>query len=71
MREPRYCKDCKWSAPEENYEWNLRCIHPTVNMDDAWALSSPKINGTSCREERERKFFAPCGKAGRLWEPKP
>lgn len=66
---PALCKDCKHSRPETNSAWNLKCTHPVVNAKDAWALSrSESPGGTDCRGERERKWFAPCGMRGKLWE---
>lgn len=66
---PKLCRGCKWSAPEKNSEWTLRCTCPRVNANDAWALSATDIRGTSCSTERDRGIFAPCGKRGKLWEP--
>lgn len=66
-----YCKDCKFSKPEERSEWNLRCHNPIVNRKDYWALSSIKMNGSSCSEERKGGIlFSKCGMRGALWEPK-
>ena len=72
MKEPKFCRECVWSAPEENFSWNLRCDNPTVNSKDPWALSGPKITGTSTREERSLKWyrFPACGMVGKLWEEK-
>ena len=72
MIKPKFCKDCKYSVPEKNSTWNLRCLHPVVNMDDAWALAGTEIRGTDCRSERElsRWHFRTCNKTGRLWEAK-
>jgi len=72
MKQPKYCKDCVWSKPEENFEWNLRCHNHIVNGSDSWALASSKMNGTNTREERELKWysFPACGMAGKLWEVK-
>lgn len=74
-KEPKYCKDCKWSKwskPEENYNWNLRCVNPVVNSKDSWALSATSISGTNAREQRDRRWysFPACGMAGKLWEEK-
>lgn len=71
MTKPKFCRDCKWSIPEPKFEWNLRCTHPTTNAGDSWALADPTIRGSDARAERERGWLAPCGKRGRLWEPKP
>jgi hypothetical protein len=70
MKQVKYCTDCKWSKPEINSEWNLRCAHPEVNARDPWALSAKVIGGTSCREEREVRWFATCGMKGKLWMAK-
>lgn len=70
----RYCATCKWSRParpDEAWAWDLRCTNPAVNADDSWALASAQIRGASCRSERERGIFAPCGKRGAQWEQKP
>ena len=70
---PVFCKDCKYSFPEENSSWNLKCKHPKVNAIDPYALASTEsIPGTSCREERAVKYtpWAACGQVGKLWESK-
>ena len=69
---PKLCRDCKHSAPSKDSAWSLRCHHPIVNANDAWALASVEDHaGTGCREEREKRFFAgKCGMAGDLWEAK-
>jgi hypothetical protein len=67
---PAKCADCKHSQPEDGFEWNNRCHHPIVNSRDSWALANNKSHGSSCRDERERGWFAPCGMKGKLWEAK-
>jgi len=68
---PEFCVECKWSVPEKNSEWALRCLNPKVNAKDTWALSAASIGeGTSCRAEREVEWFAACGMKGKLWEKK-
>ena len=67
---PALCRNCLFSRPKPNSIWNLRCVHPIVNAKDVWALSeADPPGGSDCRVERERKWFAPCGMAGKLWEP--
>ena len=69
---PALCRDCKHSKPEESNSSFLRCSHPKVNGEDSWALASGgRYFGSECRSERDRGMFAPCGKRGKLWEPKP
>ena len=70
MKEPVFCKDCNWVIPDGNAAWNLRCIHPTVNSKDSWALSSRgQTRGTDCSTERARTgWFAVCGMRGKKWE---
>ena len=71
MIEPKYCRDCKWSAPETNSEWTLRCHCPTVNAKDNYALASTALGrGVSCSQERDKKWPAKCGMRGALWETK-
>jgi hypothetical protein len=71
---PALCRDCAHQSPEPGSPWNSRCSHPIVNAKDAWALSNTGGQGelatSNCRSERARKWFAPCGMAGKLWEPK-
>ena len=67
---PKYCLECKWSKPQEYYEWNLKCVNPYVNAKDSWALAATKIEGSSARDEREKRYFAECGMKGKLWEQK-
>jgi len=70
MKTPKFCKDCKWSEPEESSNWNLRCKNPIVNSKDSWALAHATFHGSNCRDERERGFFSACGMKGKLWEKK-
>jgi len=70
MIKPKYCTECKWSEPEKNTEWNLRCKNPIVNSKDPWSLAATVIYGSSCRDERDKYFFAACGIKGKLWEQK-
>ena len=71
---PALCRDCKWSAPEKGFEWNLKCFQPTVNGNDPYALAAAKSHGdrqsggTSCSVERDKKWFVKCGMKGKLWE---
>ena len=69
MTDPKYCKDCNWSKPEDNFQWNLRCINPLVNGSDSWALSASAITGTSCQRERELRWYnlGACGITGKQW----
>jgi len=70
---PALCKDCKHSQPEKGSSWNNRCFNPKVVAKDAWALSNNHEGlpyGVTCREERQRKWFTPCGMNGKLWEKK-
>ena len=68
---PTLYKDCKHSKPSKDAEWNLLCQHPVVNAGDPWALARASISsaGSGCRDERQRKWLAPCGMRGKLWEP--
>jgi hypothetical protein len=71
---PALCRDCKHQIPEPGSTWNSRCTHPSVNAQNEWALANSGGNGSppasDCRGERARKWFAPCGMTGKLWEPK-
>ena len=64
----KFCKDCLYSRPNKQSSWELNCVNPRVNAKNEWALgcSSPG-NGVSCREERGKKWFAPCGMKGKQW----
>jgi len=66
----KLCTYCKYSNPEKNSNWNLRCTNQFVNAKDSWALSQQVFEGSSCREEREKKWFAACGMSGKQWESK-
>lgn len=70
MKQAKYCTDCVSAVPDPHSSWQLKCLHPSVNLKDAWALASTKINGSNCREEREKGLFAPCGQRGKLWQQK-
>ena len=65
------CRNCAWSEPENNSEWNLVCMHPEVNKGDVWYLGSALSNGSNCREARKQIWpFGACGKRGALYEEK-
>ena len=66
----RLCRDCRHCMPEPGSEWNLRCMHPSVNREDPWALAGAKPHGSCARDERGRKWLYQCGMRGALWEPK-
>jgi len=72
MKEVKFCKDCNWSKPEVNFEWNNRCYNPAVVSKNGWALSNNCKNeescGVACVDERGKKWFAVCGMKGKLWE---
>lgn len=69
---PLLCRDCKFQVPEPGSAWNSMCLHPIVNAQNSWALANTGGAGqpahTSAQEERKRKWFVPCGMAGKLWE---
>lgn len=68
MSNIKLCRNCVYSRSREN-DYELRCFNPEVNGDDAWALSAQaEYAGTSCRSERERVWFTPCGKKGKQYE---
>lgn len=70
-RVPKLCMDCKWSETEEPKSWTQKCFNPKVVMRDAWALTNNRNGqpyGSGCSEERAKRFFAPCGQKGKLWE---
>ena len=68
---PVFCRDCRFSEPERDASWNLKCKNPIVNARDEWALASSAGGaGTSCKDERRVIWFAACGRKGKLWEPK-
>ena len=66
----KLCKDCAHSIPDKQSPWTLKCKNPQVNSKDPWALSYTDFVGSSCREERQRTWWAQCGMKGKLWEPK-
>lgn len=71
MKTIKLCKDCKWSIPDKQSPWALRCINLSVNSKNAWALSRAKFNGSDASDERSnRSWFAVCGMKGKLHEPK-
>ena len=67
-----FCRDCKFSAPDQSSPWSLRCHNPEVNRHDSWALaSSDQGRGTDCTTERRATgWFLICGVKGKLYEPK-
>lgn len=70
---PALCMHCKYSQPDEHFPRNNRCFHPQVIAKDSWALAKiddGKPFGSSCQDERQRWFFAACGRKGKLWEPR-
>lgn len=66
---PALCLECKWSVPENS--WYNLCKHPAVVSKDSWALANNREGMprySSCEKERAKKWFAPCGIKGKLWE---
>lgn len=61
------CNECKHlSTKNERYT----CTHPALSATNPWFLSG-LCDGTSAFDERSRRSpFAPCGRAGKLWEPR-
>ena len=72
MKKNKFCRDYKFSQPQKDSEWNLKCINDLVAENDAWTLSAQKNEGVDCRLEREKTWtsFPVCGKAGKLFEVK-
>lgn len=71
----KLCRDCRYSIPEHNSDWNLYCLNPKVNSRDPYALAgNGEIIGTHARSERSRRVIwfnkNACGMRGALWEPK-
>lgn len=60
------CRECRHSVSDRGRYFAHLCLHPKVMADDEWAEWWPR--GVDCRYERGRKFGAPCGKIGTLWE---
>lgn len=67
MSEPKFCKKCAWSEPDEKMTYTMRCLNPKVNAKDSYALSGLRINGTECHTERNKGWasFPACGMKGR------
>jgi hypothetical protein len=65
-----FCRDCRFSEPDQNSPWSLRCHNPEVNRHDSWALaSSSKGRGSDCQGERKQGgWFAVCGIEGKKYE---
>lgn len=62
------CNECRHSFDPDNA--SIRCEHPKVAGQNKFVLGGIS-KGTSTVCERERwSPFAPCGRAGKLWEPR-
>lgn len=67
MKTVKFCKDCMWSKTPAD-DWNMDCSHPSVVATDHRALASTtQYVYTSARSEREKTWFAACGRKGKLW----
>ena len=68
LASPKFCRECIHSKPEEHSDWNLRCHNPLVAIKYSWNLSSLKVIGTSCKDERNLPWysFPACGRSGKL-----
>ena len=62
------CEDCRWSNALADREWDIKCQHPLVNIKNPWYLSGGHTSGSDAREERGKKWLAPCGMKGKLFE---
>jgi hypothetical protein len=72
---PALCRDCRHRIPEPGSEWNSMCTHPKVNAKNEWALANTGGDGklassTAHIERGNTSLFAPCGRSGKLWEPR-
>ena len=68
MKKLRYCTDCRWT--ERSNPKHPKCTHPQIDVNTLAGAESD----TYCSHERARislAAFSSCGRAGRLWEPKP
>lgn len=72
--ELKLCRNCKYSSPESTSTWDLECLHPKVNVSNAWFLGTANPGGKSTRQERESNWNiiwrTPCGTRGALFELK-
>lgn len=70
----KLCRGCRHCMPEPGSEWNLRCMHPSVNARDPYALAGSKPIGSCAREERSQNWTLfkvfPCGMRGALFSAK-
>ena len=68
----KLCRDCRHAMPEPGSAWNLRCMHPSVNARDPYALSGAKPHGSDTISERSQNWTirgrSPCGMRGALFE---
>lgn len=62
-----FCKNCKHS---KEIEEKLYCQHEKIVSKDFISISSVTFKGVPCSSERAKRFFADCGLAGKLYEPK-
>ena len=67
---PKFCKNCKYSKPDNGSSWAILCYNPHVNATNPYALGGGEnTSGSSCTSERGN-IWGVCGKKGKLWEPK-
>lgn len=68
----RHCSDCKHSVRDGFNAFGVRCIHPQVAAQDVdWVVTKHRADAPCCVYERSKRFFAACGRRGKLWEPTP
>ena len=67
---PKFCKNCKYSKPDNGSNWAILCYNPHVNATNPYALGGGEnTSGSGCTSERGN-IWGVCGKKGKLWEPK-
>ena len=63
------CNECKFSEPAPMYRNHFfQCHHPKVVNTDFIALATG--GGVRCMVERSHSWLSPCGRKGKLYEPK-
>lgn len=56
----KHCRDCRWYKNEIGHDY-AKCTHV-------------RVTAYNCKEERNEEYRYkeyPCGKVGKMWEPKP
>jgi len=66
----KFCNTCEFLVRKDGESFS-RCMEPTVNKNNPWALAYHTSTGVDCYGERQKTgWFSICGMKGKKWQQK-